>query len=114
MFLVDVVEARARGRQQESLHVLAFLCLCLRDCVSLFNRLQISDSQVEELQEKSRAFYTALCLFNSVNPTTWTLGHVVPAHTKDMKARYGMGLGLNSMEGRETEHISISKFLNTL
>ena len=115
MFLVDVVEARARGRQQESLHVLAFLCLCLRDCVSLFNRLQISYSQVEELQEKSRAFYTALCLFNSVNPTTWTLGHVVPAHTKDMKARYGMGLGLNSMEGREAKHISISEFCqNTL
>ena len=115
MFLIDVIEVGTKGRQQHILHVLAFLCLCLRDCVSLFNRLQVSDSQVEELQVKSKDFYTALCLFHCVNPTTWTLGHIVPTHTKDMKAKYDMGLGLNSMEGREAKHISISKFCqNTL
>ena len=27
-----------------------------------------------------------------------------------MKARYGLGLGLNSMEGREAKHIAISMY----
>ena len=40
----------------------------------------------------------------------WTLGCVVPVHTKEMKGIYGLGLGLNSMEGREAKHIVISKY----
>ena len=40
----------------------------------------------------------------------WSLGKVVPQHTKEMKAKYGLGLGLNSMEGREARHIAISNY----
>ena len=40
----------------------------------------------------------------------WTLGCVVPVHTEEMKRCYGLGLGLNSMEGREAKHIAISKY----
>ena len=49
-------------------------------------------------------------MFLSVNPTVWTLGQVVPEHTKEMKQAYGMGLGLNLMEGREAKHIVIAKY----
>lgn len=38
------------------------------------------------------------------------MGHFVPAHTRDMQKRYGMGIGLNSMEGREAKYISISRY----
>ena len=44
------------------------------------------------------------------HPTAWTLSHIIPAHTKDMKGKYGMGLGLNSMEGREAKHIFIARY----
>ena len=47
-----------------------------------------------------------------VNPTVWTIGHIVPAHARDMKSKYGLGLGLNSMEGREAKHVFISKYSN--
>ena len=40
----------------------------------------------------------------------WTLGCAVLVHTEDMEQVYGLGLGLNSMEGREAKHISISKY----
>jgi len=51
----------------------------------------------------------------SSNPTVWTIGHIVPAHTEHMKQLYDMGLGLNSMEGREAKHIFIRKYSeNTL
>ena len=41
-----------------------------------------------------------MLFFFHVNPTVWTIGHIVPAHARDMKSKYGLGLGLNSMEGR--------------
>ena len=34
----------------------------------------------------------------------------MPAHTKDMFGKYGLGLGLNSMEGREAKHVSIARY----
>lgn len=35
-----------------------------------------------------------------------------PHHLADMKTKYGMGLGLNSMEGREAKHVFIRKYSN--
>jgi len=52
-------------------------------------------------------YFRANDLHYSVNPTVWHLGHVVPFDDADMKMTYGMGLGLNSMEGREAKHIAI-------
>ena len=54
------------------------------------------------------SFCTAF--FFSHNPTSWTLGNVVPTHTRQMKSKYSMGLALNSMEGREAKHISIARY----
>ena len=54
-------------------------------------------------------------MFFSVNPTVWTICHIAAAHTENMRQLYGMGLGLNSMEGREAKHVFISKYSeNTL
>ena len=36
--------------------------------------------------------------------------HVVPAHTLEIKRKYGLGVGISSMEGREAKHIAISRY----
>ena len=78
--------------------------------MSLFSRFEITDDQVEELEDYCRSFHCGYSLYFSANTTVWTLGHVVPMHTKEMKVKYGMGLGLNTMEGREAKHIAIAKY----
>lgn len=100
MFLIDLLVEKLTGWYPNQLHIHAYLCLCLRDAVSLFIRINISDEEVFTLQQH----FCGYSLFFSANPTVWTLGHVVPFHTKEMKSKYGMGLGLNSMEGREAKH----------
>jgi len=113
MYLVNVIEPGLQDgtKSKFQFHVLAFLALTLRNCVSLFNRLSISDEQVSELTQLCKDFIKLNISFcPHFTPTVWTLGHVVPVHTKDMKGKYGMGLGLNSMEGRESKHVSISKY----
>ena len=109
MFLVDLLE-KITPDKSEILHIHAYICLCLRNAVSLFSRVNITDEQVKQLEGICQEYYRGYWLFLSVNPTVWTLGHVVPEHTKDMKRAYGMGLGLNSMEGREAKHIAIAKY----
>lgn len=73
--------------------------------MSLFSCLDISDEQVSALKTLCTNYFTANAIFFYVNPTVWTMCHLVPAHTQYMKGKYGLGLGLNSMEGREAKHV---------
>jgi len=114
MFLISSVDPQGKTSSND-LHIIAYVCLCLRDAVSLFSRVNISPSQVLELKSLCYNYFCTYALFLSVNPTVWTIGHIVPAHTEHMKQLYDMGLGLNSMEGREAKHVFISKYSeNTL
>ena len=112
MYLIDAVEPMSQKgtKEHHTLHVLAYFCLTLRNCVSLFSRVEITDEQVVELESNCKTLFTLNCLFFSHHPTIWHLGNVVPVHTKEMHNRYGMGLALNSMEGREAKHISIARY----
>jgi hypothetical protein len=108
MFLISCVENDVKkvSREELILHVLAYICLCLRDSISIFTCV---------VKQHCSNYYKAHCIILNVNPTVWTLGNVVPNHIEDMKTRYGMGLGLNSMEGREAKHVFIAKYSkNTL
>ena len=40
---------------------------------------------------------------------TWTIGRV-PVHTKQIKQQLGVGPGANTMEGRESKHVSLPRF----
>ena len=64
------------------------MCLC--------SVVEISDEQVSELKTLCTNYFRANAIFFYVNPTVWTIGHVVLAHTEYMKGKYGLGLGLNS------------------
>lgn len=111
MFLIEVLEEGTDGEHyQQRIYGLALMCLYLRDSVSLFTRINITSEQVSKLKELCNKYLRANYVFYSVNPTVWTVACVVPLHTKQMLAKYRMGLGLNFMEGREAKHISIATF----
>lgn len=111
MFLFELlVEGSDGQRYKQRLYALACICYYLRSAVSIFCRTNITAEQVSELKEVTLLYYRAVYVFYTVNPTVWHVGHVVAAHTQDMFSKYKMGLGLNSMEGREAKHIQISKF----
>ena len=109
MSLISVVVCSAKpGRERTYIYILAYICLCLKDAVSLFSRLDISDNEIRDLSEHCTNYFCANALFFNVNPTVWTVGFIVPAHTQHMKGTYG--LGLNSMEGREAKHMFVAKY----
>ena len=86
MFLIDVLEQVSTGMGKKVLHIHAYLCLCLHECISLFSRVTISDKQVSRLEEQCTSFYRGYNLFFNINSTIWTLGYVIPSHRKNMKS----------------------------
>ncbi len=46
MFLVDLIEAEAKGRDLVAIHVHAYACLCSRDCVALLSCINITENDI--------------------------------------------------------------------
>lgn len=91
MYLVDIADAHADTNHETFLiHVIAFI-----DAISLFSRLHITNEEISKLKELCLKYHRACALFFSGNPTSWTIGHVIPVNTQQMVDKYGIGLGLN-------------------
>ena len=76
-----------------ALHVFSTIAVNLRDSVSIFSRIKVTDKDVTSLTGVTRNLFRACARFSSVSPTTWTIGHCVAAHTKQIKQELGVGLG---------------------
>lgn len=97
--------------ERQRVIVFAFLGLRLRDAVSLFNRFDTTEEQLSQLTKTAVEYFRVNALFvvTSVNPTVWTLGHVVPVHARQVFEKYGQGLATVTMEGREAKHIFLKR-----
>ncbi|CAB3995082.1 Hypothetical predicted protein [Paramuricea clavata] len=72
------------------------------------------DITLAELKQCKKAclylFNANALLLKSVTPTLWTVGYAIPRHVEILFDRYGMGLGINSKQGREAKHVRLSEF----
>lgn len=84
--------------------------LQLRDAVSLFSRVKMRESEVAKLKIACENFFNANSLLLRVSPTVWTIGYAIPYHRQILYEKYGLGLGLNSMQGREAKHVKLSQY----
>ena len=112
MYLVQSLESHAdTATQTFRLNVFAFVGLELRNAVSLFCRMNISEDEIRELTSHCTNYFRAYSFFiGMVSPTVWTIGHIVPVHARDTKSKYGKGLSVTSMEGREAKNMAISRY----
>ena len=112
MFLVDAIKGDSENPTLlMKLICIVFIAIKLRDCASRFSMYHITPPVVQELQEISHDYFTAVVLFTGkVSGTVWSIGHLAPVHTQWMFDRYGTGLGINSMQGREAKHVQIASY----
>ena len=57
-----------------------------------------------------QAIFNIASLFHTGNLSVWSMGHAVLFHTKQLFEDLGVGLGVNSMQGRESKHQQIASF----
>ena len=93
------------------LHYLALVALKPKDAAAIYSRVVENKQEVDNLKLVCQHFFNAHCLLWGVNPTVWNLGYAIPYHTKKLHEKYGFGLGLNSMQGREAKHVRLAKYV---
>lgn len=80
------------------LSALAFCWLQLRDAISYFSQVEISEQEVKNCQQAYQFFYNICALLlKEVTPTVWTIGYAIRRHIKILFDKFGMGLGINSI-----------------
>jgi len=97
--------------QSLQINTFAFVGLQLRVATSRFSRVNIDQKVLQELKDSCKMYFNAYSLLlGSVSPTVWTIGHAVPFHTELLFNIFGLGLGVNSMQGREAKHVRIAQY----
>lgn len=92
-------------------YVLAFMALNLRDAVAIFSRItNMNEDLLVELEKCCTSYFNAASLFLRVTVSVWTLGYIVPVHTKQVFTKYGVSLGINTMQGREAKHQRLAEY----
>ena len=113
MLLLDSVSRESDPPETKlKIATLAYCGLQLRDAVSLFSRVEITESMVAKLKIACQNFFNANSLLPRVSPTVWTIGYAIPYHVQILYEKYGLGLGLNSMQGREAKHVKPGQYAN--
>ena len=83
----------------------------IKPVIFLIRRYELQEADLSSLDEHCAAFYQCCRLFlNSVTPTVWTIGFVVPQHTRQLMSKYGYGLGLATAQGREAKVQEVKKY----
>lgn len=97
--------------QSLQINTFAFVGLQLRVATSRFSRVNIDQELLQELKDSCEMYFNACSLLlGSVTPTVWTIGHAIPFHTEILFKKFGLGLGMNSMQGREAKHVRIAQY----
>lgn len=108
MHLIDALKKSSDSAHQTFLpHVFAYTGIQSRQSVSLFCRVaNVNTQDLLSLKNSCLNFFRAKALFPTVTHTTWTFGHIIPAHAQDVFVKYSLGLnsngGFNGGVGSET------------
>ena len=67
-------------------------------------------TEEKKMHQLSHDYFTVVALFGHVSCTVWSIGHLVYPHSKKMFDKFGMWLGINTMQGREAKHIQFASY----
>ena len=66
---------------------------------------------MNDLKASCQKYFNSVSLFlGTVTPTVWTVGYAILYHAKLLFEKYSLGLGVNTMQGREAKHTMIASF----
>ena len=73
--------------------------------------MQIDERVLQELKDCCKLYFNACALLlDKITPTVWTIGYVIPYHSELLYNKYGLGLGINTMQGREAKHVRVAQY----
>ena len=113
---MDVIEAVISPDDTEArnvkLYALAFSGVKLRNACSLMNRVtDIDQKGIDDLEKSCQEYFICSSLFSTnVTLSMWTVGFCVPYHSRSLFSAFQVGLGINTMQGREAKHQKLANY----
>ena len=110
---IRIMESLLTGCQESDFIVVVLICVGIKlaEITSISLRIDIEEELIGELTTACHIYHCLYVLFLKASLCTWTIGYIVPFHTKDIYSRFGHGLGMNTMQGRESKHKQIKSYL---
>ena len=89
------------------------MCINLRRLISYSVRVvDVSEDDIVEMESAAQKLFRLCCKYdNNITPSLWTFCNAAPVHAKHLLEKLGLGLGANSMEGREQKHQKIKCYM---
>lgn len=79
--------------------------------MSMFSRVIVEREVFQDLKSCCRQFFNAVSLFLlNVTPTIQTIVYAIPRHSHLLFEKYGVSLGIISMQGREAKHVCLQQY----
>ncbi|CAB4005597.1 Hypothetical predicted protein, partial [Paramuricea clavata] len=71
----------------------------------------MKETDISKLNSLAVEYFRANAMFlpTSVNPTRWTIGHVLPMHGKQVFDAYNQGFLTVTMGSREAKHVALQR-----
>ena len=112
LLILNVIR-RVNKTKKVTLMQVFYESIHLRKLVSISVRIDdINNNELSEMFMSGRRLFVCCSLYDvSVSPSLWCFSIVAPHHAKHLFHKFGFGLGINTMEGREQKHQQITKYL---
>lgn len=106
MHIIDAVNSPTDTESVKlKLYSLAYAGLNLRNATSLMNRIDIDEQGIIDLDKYCKQYFICSSMFlTNMTLSMWTVGYCVPYHARLLFQSLGVGLGINTMQGREAKH----------
>ena len=111
-FLIKMLKSKVNSSSFYRLVQVFYESIYLRKIISYSVRIEdLVDFDFQEMIDIGRCLFKCCSLYDtSVSPSLWTFAVASPHHCIDYVKKLGMGLGINTMEGREQKHQQIHKY----
>ena len=111
LLILNVIR-RVNKTKKVTLMQVFYESIHLRKLVSISVRIDdINNNELSEMFMSGRRLFVCCSLYDvSVSPSLWCFSIVAPHHAKHLFHKFGFGLGINTMEGREQKHQQITKY----
>jgi len=75
------------------------------------NRIDIDEQGIVNLDKNCKQYFICSSLFlSNLTLSMWTVGFCVPYHARQLFESLGVGLGINTMQGREAKHQKLKHY----
>lgn len=85
----------------------------LRNACGLFNKIHISITELDQLDEFCQLYFNLLSLFfsSNINVTVWTVAYTRPYYVRKFVGECGVGLGILSLQAKGAKHAGLKREL---